>query len=107
MSMDLRTELGAKADPDYELELPRGWVRSHPDEHEQEQLATVLRDPTQRAHLREAYGHVKKRLENSFAQMRQHAVTDVFMPGTEGAETLYLPASITGPVVHAAPEQTL
>lgn len=107
MSMDLRTELGAKADPDYELELPRGWVRSHPDEHALKHMLTVLRDRTQRAHLPEAYVQVKKLLEDSFAQMRQHAVTDVFMPGTEGAGTLYLPASMTGSVVHATPEQTL
>lgn len=107
MSTDLRSELGATPDPDYELELPRGWVRSRPDDEALQHMLSVLRDRTQRAHLPDAYVQIKKLLEDSFAQMRQHAVTDVFMPGTDGDGTLYLPASMTGSVVHATPERTL
>lgn len=107
MSMDLRAELGAKADPEYELELPPGWVRSRPDDEALVHMLAVVRDRTQRAHFPEAYVQVKKLLEDSFAQMRQHSVTDVFMPGTDGAGTMYLPASMTGSVVHATPERTL
>ncbi|WP_026374189.1 hypothetical protein [Agrococcus lahaulensis] len=104
---DLRAELGAAPDPEFELELPPGWARHAPDRATQDAMAAGIRERMLRAHRPDLYAQAQRMLQDSFEAMQRGDVVAFFTPTDDGDETLWLSASILASIRRAQPDVTL
>jgi len=103
----LREELGVKADPEFDLDLPPGWARHGLDD---DTLTTMVARVKQRClenHRPQLFVEMKMQLEQAFAAMRQAGVFAYFCPTDPEPSTLAIPASINASIRTAEPGQTL
>lgn len=105
--MTLREELGVQPDPDFDLELPKGWARHGVDDAALESVLSVAKQRCMEAHQPQLYAEIKAHLTAAFADMRKGGVFAYFCPTDAGDATLALPASINASIRRAEPGQTL
>lgn len=104
---DLRAELGAPPDPEFDLELPPGWTRSVPDDATLRSMLAAARQRLMTAHRPDLYAEVRTMLEASFDEMRKHGVVAFFSATEAGEDTLFVPASLNASIRTAEPGETL
>lgn len=92
--VSLRAELGAAAEPDFALTLPRGWARTAVDEAAEAMLAKQLRQRMMQAGRPDIEVAVRRMLRESFAAMRGNGAVAAFMPLDSSGDGLFVPASI-------------
>lgn len=90
----LRAELGAPADPGFELELPQGWVRQDASPQTEQAMLQAARRRLMEAHRPDLYGQLKAQLEESFAAMRRMDAIAHFGPEPGAPDEAFLPASL-------------
>lgn len=104
---DLREELGARPDPEFQLELPPGWSRREPDDATREEMLAALKRRLMEAHRPDLFAQTKLMLEESFEQMRRHRVFAFFAPTDPDPGTLFAPASLNASYRTAGPGENL
>lgn len=105
--MTLRDELGVKADPDFDLALPKGWARHGLDDDTLKSMVARAKQRCMETHRPQLFVEMKAQLEESFEDMRRAGVIAFFGPTDPGADTLAIPASINASMRIAEPGSTL
>lgn len=106
-STDLRAELGAPQEPEFDLTLPPGWTRRDVDEATYESMLTDLRRRLMQQHKPQAYAQVRPLFQQAFESMQREGAFAFFAPAEPDPDTLWLPASIVASVRRAEPGETL
>lgn len=105
--MTLRDELGVRADPEFDLSLPKGWARHGVDDDTLKSMVAKARQRCMESHRPQLFAEMKAQLEQSFEEMRRAGVIAFFAPTDAGTDTLAIPASINASVRSADPGTTL
>lgn len=105
--LSLRDELGAQPDPEFEMELPRGWSRHAPDDATLQHMLDGVKRRLMEAHKPAMFAELKLMLERSFEDMRRNGVFAFFSAAEPGPGTLAIPASINASIRKAEPGTTL
>lgn len=105
--MTLRDELGVKADPEFDLDLPRGWARHGVDDESLKTMLAGIRTRCLQNHQPQLFVEMKTHLEQAFADMNRSGVFAYFSPTDPDPGTLALPASINASIRTSEPGQTL
>ncbi|WP_404311979.1 hypothetical protein LG314_11820 [Agrococcus terreus] len=90
----LREELGAPADPEFELVLPEGWVRRDVSPETEQAMLDAARARLMEAHRPDLYGQIRAQLRESFDAMRRIGAIAHFGPEAGAPDSAYLPASL-------------
>lgn len=105
--MTLREELGVQPDPEFDLDLPKGWARHGVDDAALESMLTAAKRRCMEAHTLQLYAEVKGHVEGAFADMRRAGVFAYFCPTDPSDGTLMIPSSINASIRRAEPGHTL
>lgn len=105
--MTLREELGATPDPEFQLELPKGWGRHGIDDASLQAMLAKVKRRCMDNHQPQLYIEMKTHLEQAFADMRRAEVVAFFCPTDPGPETVAIPSSINASIRKAESGQTL
>ncbi|WP_405216197.1 hypothetical protein [Agrococcus sp. Ld7] len=103
----LRAELGAPADPEFDLELPEGWERRDASPATERSMLQAARRRLMDAHRPDLFAQLRTELQQSFAAMRRMEAIAHFGPGTTTPDTLFLPASLIASIRTPQPGVTL
>lgn len=103
----LRAQLGAPADPEFDLELPEGWQRRDASPETEQAMLQAARRRLMEAHRPDLFAQLRAELHESFAAMRRMDAIAHFGPGPETPDTLFLPASLIATVRTPQPGVTL
>lgn len=104
---NLREELGGRADPEFEMDLPPGWSRREPDDATLQDMLAAMKKRLMAAHRPEMYAQAKAMLEASFQHMNRHGVFAFFSATEPDPDTLFIPASINASIRVAPAGSTL
>lgn len=107
MTSDLRTELGARMMPDFEMTLPAGWTRKPVDEATMEGMLAGMRRRLMEAHQPQAYAELRPMVKQSFQAMQREGAFAFFSPTEPDDSTVWLPASIIASERRAEPGRNL
>ena len=103
----LREEMGARPDPDFDMELPPGWSRQPVTTEVLETLTAGIKKRLMEAHKPDIYAQLKVMLQESFEIMRRDGAFAFFSATSQEPGTLWIPASIVASVRKAEAGQTL
>ncbi|WP_072315039.1 hypothetical protein [Agrococcus sp. Marseille-P2731] len=106
-AIPLREELGAPADPEFELELPEGWVRHDATAETEQRMLQAARRRLMEAHRPDLYAQLRAQVEESFAAMRRMEAIAHFGPEPGAPDWAFLPASLIATVRTPQPGVTL
>lgn len=106
-ALSLRAALGAPADPEFELELPEGWVRHDASIETEQRMLQAAKRRLMEAHRPELYGQLRVQLEESFVAMRQMGAIAHFGPDPGAPDWAFLPASLIATIRTPQPEVPL
>jgi|SRR5690625_1759150 len=104
---DLRSELGAQPDPEFEMELPPGWSRRTPDKQTQEQMVGTMKQRFMKAHRPDLFAEAKAMVDQVFDDMRAKGVFAFFSADSADSDALFIPASLNASIRKAEPGETL
>lgn len=105
--MTLRDELGVRADPEFDIDLPSGWGRHSVDDATLQTMLVGIKQRCMQQHQLQLYAGLKVHLEQAFADMQREGVFAYFCPTDQDPGTLALPASINASIRKADSGQTL
>ncbi|MCH1884135.1 hypothetical protein [Agrococcus sp. ARC_14] len=103
----LREELGAPADPEFELELPEGWARHDVAAETEQRMLQAAKRRLMEAHRPDLYAQLKAQLEESFAAMRKLEAVAHFGPEPGAPDWAFLPASLIATIRTPQPDVSL
>lgn len=103
----LRESLGVAPDPDFEMSLPPGWLRSAVDEQTFEAMVSGLKRRLMQEHKPELYVELRRMLKKSFDEMRQNGAFAFFVATEQQRTTLWLPASMVASIRRPDPGSSL
>ncbi|MAO82208.1 protein TPRXL [uncultured Nocardioides sp.] len=105
--VDLRTSLGLRPRPDFDLALPAGWVRHQVDEASLQAMVAGLRRRSAQAGNPEGFAAIRGLLERSFRDMSKQGAFAYFAATDDDPATLWVPASLVASVRRAEPHESL
>lgn len=105
--MTVREELGVQPDPEFDLDLPKGWARHGVDDAALETMLAAAKRQCMEAHRPQLYAEMRTHAESAFADMRKGGVFAYFAPTDPGDGTLAIPASINASIRRAEPGRSL
>lgn len=106
--MNLREELGVAKNPDFDLELPRGWARFDVNKDAHEVLLEGLKRRYQEAHRPDLFAEAKATLENTFEKMANNGVFAFFAPAASAEQYgTAIPASLNASIRSSEPGRPL
>ncbi len=103
----LRHQLGAPADPDFDLQLPEGWVRHDASAATEQAMLEAARRRLMDAHRPDLYAQLRAQVQESFASMRTMGAIAHFGPAPGAPDWAFLPASLIATIRTPAPGVSL
>lgn len=103
----LREQLGAPADPEFELELPEGWVRHDASPATEQAMLQAARRRLMEAHRPDLYAQLQAQVQESYAAMRRMGAVAHFGPEPGAPDWAFLPASLIATIRTPQPGATL
>ncbi len=105
--MTLRDDLGVQPDPEFDMELPKGWARHGVGDDTMQAMLAKVKQRCMQNHQPQLFAEMKTQLEQAFADMRRSGVFAYFCPTDPDPSTLVLPASINASMRRSEPGQSL
>lgn len=107
MTTTLREQLGARPDPDFELDLPPGWARRAVDDSTRQAMERDLRARLMGAQRPDLYAQARTMLADAFRVMEQEQAIAFFAPIEPTDDMLMAPGSIIASIRTGEGEATL
>jgi len=105
--LTLREQLGVAAEPDFEIDLPRGWERRDVGDDDRAALEAALRKKFLSVQRPDLYAAVHSLVDGSYAAMMSAGAVAYYAATTGDENTLWIPGSIIVSTRTATPEVTL